>query len=90
MQPDEAIKEMLTCFTDITNNLKSLGKTYTDEEMVKKILWCLPKNKCGLKVTAIEEIQDLKTPALDDLLGKLLTDEIHPKEDEEGAQQKEE
>ena len=83
MQPDETIKEMFTRFTDITNNLKSLGKTYTNEEMVRKILRCLPKSKWGPKVTAIEEAQNLKTLALDDLLGKLLTHEIHLKEDEE-------
>ena len=82
------IKEMFTRFTDITNNLKSLGKTYTNEEMVRKILRCLPKNKWGPKVTAIEEAQDLKTLALDDLLGKLLTHEIHLKEDEEEVQPK--
>ena len=83
MQPDETIKEMFTCFTDITNNLKSLGKTYTNEEMVRKILIYLPKSIWGSKVTAIEEAQDLKTLGLDDLLGKLLTHEIHLKEDEE-------
>jgi len=83
MQPDEMIKEMFTRFTDITNNLKSLSKTYTNEEMVRKILWCLPKNKWGPKITAIEEAQNLKTLALDDLLGKLMTHEIHLKEDEE-------
>ena len=88
MQPDETIKEMFTCFTDITNNLKSLGKTYTNEEMVRKILRCLPKRKWGPKVTAIEEAQDLKTLGLDDLLGKLLTHEIHLKEDEEEAHSK--
>jgi len=27
MQPDETIREMFTRFTDINNNLKSLGKT---------------------------------------------------------------
>jgi len=56
--------------------------------MVRKILRCLPKNKWGPKVTAIEEAQDLKTLALDELLGKLLTHEIHLKEDEEGVQPK--
>jgi len=56
--------------------------------MVRKILRCLPKNKWGPKVTAIEEVQDLKTLALDDLLGKLLTHEIHLKEDEEEVQPK--
>jgi len=32
MQADVSIKDMFTCFTDITNNLKSLEKTYTNEE----------------------------------------------------------
>ena len=82
MQTDESIKDMFTRFTDITNNLKSLGKTYTNEEMVRKILRCLPKSKWGPKVTAIEEAQDLKKLELDDLLGKLLTHEIHLKEDD--------
>jgi len=34
---------------------------------------------------AIKEAQDLKTLALDDLLRKLLTHEIHLKEDEKEA-----
>jgi len=83
MQSDETIKEMFTRFIDITNNLKSLGKTYTNEEMVRKTLRCLPKRKWGPKVTVIEEAQDLKTLGLDDLLAKLLTHEIHLKEDED-------
>ena len=86
MQHDETIKEMFTRFTDITNNLKFLGKTCTSEEMVRKILRCLPKNKWGPKITAIEEAQNLKTLALDDLLGKLMTHKIHLKEDEEGKE----
>jgi len=50
--------------------------------MVRKILRCLPKKKWGLKVIATEEVQDLKRLELDYLLGKLLTHEIHLKEDE--------
>ena len=38
MQTDESIKNMFTRFIDITNNPKSLGKTYINEEMVRKIL----------------------------------------------------
>ena len=40
------------------------------------------KNKWGPKVATIEEAQDLKKLELDDLLRKLLTYEIHLKEDE--------
>ena len=80
MQDDESIKDIFTRFTNITNNLKSLGKSYSIEEMVRKILRCLPKNKWGPKVMAIEEAQDIKKLELDDLLGKLLTHEVHLKE----------
>jgi len=48
-----------------------------------KILRCLSKNKWCPKVTAIEDAQNLKTLALDDLLWKLMTYEIHLKEYEE-------
>jgi len=82
MQGDESIKDMCTRFTDITNNLKSLGKSYSNEEMVRKILRCLPKNKWGLEVSTIDEAHDLKKLELGDLFGKLLTHEIHLKEED--------
>ena len=77
MEVDESVKDMFTRFTDIINNLKSLGKTYFNEEMMRKILRCLPNNKWGPKDTTIEKAQDIKKLELDDLLGKLLTHEIH-------------
>jgi len=49
--------------------------------MVTNILWCLRTNKWGLKIIATEEPQEFKKLKLDDLLGKLLTHEIHLKED---------
>ena len=87
-QPDETIKKMVTRFTHKANNLQLLAKIYTNEETVRKILSCLPKNKWGPKVTAIEGAQVLKTLALDDLLRILLTHEIHLKEDKEELRQK--
>src|SRR4051812_28628020 len=41
MNKGESIKDMYTKFTDITNSLIDLGKTYTDEELVRKILLAL-------------------------------------------------
>ena len=58
-------------------NLKSLGKTLTNEEMIRKILLFIPKRKRGPKVIAIEEALDFSTLALDDLIEKFLTHEIH-------------
>lgn len=82
MNKDEPVKEMFTRFTQIVNNLDSLGKTFSNEEKVRKVLRCLPKGKWGPKVTAIEEAQDLKRLQLDDLLGKLLTHELTLNEDD--------
>ncbi|XP_021771739.1 uncharacterized protein LOC110735868 [Chenopodium quinoa] len=76
MLSNESIKEMFTRFTQIINNLDSLGRSFSNEEKVRKILRCLPKAKWGPKVTTIEEAQDLRTLPLDDLLGKLITHEM--------------
>jgi len=68
-------------FTETINNLKSLGQAYTNEEMVRKVMQCLPRSKWGTKVIPIEEVHDLKTFKLYDLVGKLLTHEIHLQKD---------
>ena len=36
MESNETISDMFTRFTDIINGLKSLGKVYTNVEMVKQ------------------------------------------------------
>ena len=55
MEVDESVKDMFTRFTDIINNLKSLGKTYFKWGNDEKNSPILAKNKWGLKVTAIKE-----------------------------------
>jgi len=74
---NKGTKEMYNRFPSIINNLKSHRKVYSDEEIVKKLLKTLPKNPCGDKVTMVEEAQDWNTLKLKDLVGKLLTYEIH-------------
>jgi len=44
MGDKETIIEMYTHFTHITNELKSLGKSFTTEELVRKILRFLPQS----------------------------------------------
>ncbi|KAL5548818.1 hypothetical protein UlMin_004049 [Ulmus minor] len=75
MKHDESIKQMYTRFTDIINDLSSLGKEYTTSEMVRKILRSLPK-QWEAKVTAIQEAKDLSKLPLDELIGSLMTHEI--------------
>ncbi|GAV79149.1 UBN2 domain-containing protein, partial [Cephalotus follicularis] len=41
---NECISDMLSRFTTIINSLKNLGKSYSNQELVRKILRCLPKN----------------------------------------------
>jgi len=48
----ETVMDVYTCFTHITNGPKSLGKSFTTEELVRKILRFLPRS-WEAKVTAI-------------------------------------
>jgi len=58
MGDKETVMEMYTRFTLITNELKSLGKSFTIEELVRKIRGFLPQS-WEAKVTAIQEAKDM-------------------------------
>jgi len=64
----ETVMDVYTRFTHITNELKSFGKSFTTEELVRKILRFLPRS-WEAKVTAIQEAKDMKTITLDELVG---------------------
>ncbi|GAV65761.1 UBN2 domain-containing protein, partial [Cephalotus follicularis] len=81
MHDDECIGDMFTRFTTIINSLKNLGKSYLKQEVVRKILRCLPKSWTP-KVTSIEEAKDLMTLPLEQLLGSLMTHETTMKNHE--------
>ena len=80
----ETVMDMYTRFTHITNELKSLGKSFTTEELVRKILRILPRT-WEAKVTAIQEAKDMNKITLDELIGNLQTYELR-----KNSQQKEE
>ena len=42
IEPNESIISMYTRLTNIVNNLKNLGKVYTDANLCRKILRSLP------------------------------------------------
>src|SRR3954464_11467525 len=79
MNEGESIKDMYTRFTDITNSLIGLGKTYTSVECVRKILLAL-NSDWEKKVTAIEEANDLSTLSVEDLIGNLMAYEVNLQE----------
>ena len=64
-----------TRFTLITNDLCSLGKTYTSEYLVRKVLRSLT-NHWLPRITAIQEAKDLKRLSLEQLIGSLMTHEL--------------
>ena len=75
IDPNVTISVMFIRFTDITNGLKSLGRKYSNIDLVQKILRSL-SNKWDPKVTTIQEAKDLNTLSLDELMGSLITHEL--------------
>ncbi|MQL94494.1 hypothetical protein Taro_027147 [Colocasia esculenta] len=76
MQQGETITQMYNRFIDITNGLVGLGKTYEMGDMVRKILRSL-RASWTPKVTAIEEVNDLKRMSLEKLIRSLMAHEIN-------------
>ena len=60
---------------EIANSSSALGEKMSEEKMVRKILRSLPK-KFDIKVTTIEEAQDISTMRVDELIGSLQTFEL--------------
>jgi len=74
MEPNESITSMHSRFLTITNDLNTLRNFFSNKDILRKILRILPK-KWQPKVIAIQEVKDLKTLRLEDLLGSLKTHE---------------
>ena len=72
---------MFTRFSEITNKLQSLGKSYSSCDLVRKILRSLTLD-WEKKTTTIEEAKDLSTYSLEDLYGNLTSYEVQIKEKE--------
>jgi len=75
MRDKKAVMEMYTHFTHITNELKSLEKSFTTKELVRKILRSLPQS-WEAKVTTIQEAKNMNEISLNELIGNLQTYEL--------------
>ncbi|CAH9084228.1 unnamed protein product, partial [Cuscuta europaea] len=82
MKPKESIRDMITRFTNIINELSALGKDITVEDQVRKVMRSLP-SAWKPKTTAIEEAKDLSTMTLEDLTGSLMTYELGLQEEQD-------
>ncbi|KAK5802588.1 hypothetical protein PVK06_030194 [Gossypium arboreum] len=78
LKPDEDIKAMFNRFTIIINELKSYGKTYTNEKLVRKMLRSLLMS-WDAKVIAIKEAKNIETLSLDELIDSFLILEMRLK-----------
>ncbi|KAA0045506.1 gag-pol polyprotein [Cucumis melo var. makuwa] len=75
MTEDESISEYHKRVLEIANDSLLFGQKIPESRIVRKVLRSLPR-KFDMKVTAIEEVQDITTLKLDELFGSLLTFEM--------------
>jgi len=75
MSVNETIDKMYARFTKIVDEMRSLGKAYSNHERIRKILRCLPSMWRPM-VTAITQAKDLKSLNLEDLIGSLRAHEV--------------
>ena len=89
MKKYEPISNMFSKFTEIINALNTLGKIYTNHELICKILRFLPK-EWEAKVIVIQEAKNLTKLFLNELVGSLMTHELNmaQKEEEEESKKK--
>ena len=82
MKQDESISDIFSRLTILTNGLKSLGKSYSEYEIVRKILRSLT-SAWHTKATVIEESKNLSSNTVDELIGSLMTYELNLKKSDE-------
>ncbi|MCI08504.1 gag-pol polyprotein, partial [Trifolium medium] len=75
MKEEESIHDFHMNVLEFANSFDALGETILDEKLVRKILRSLPK-RFDMKVTAIEEAQDISNTQVDELIGSLQTFEL--------------
>lgn len=67
---------MFTHFTDIINGLKSLGKLYTNSDLIKKNFRYLSRIQ-EAKIAAIQDTKDLNELTLEELISLLMTHKLN-------------
>jgi hypothetical protein len=80
MNEDETISKYFLRVEELVNAMKGLGEKIEESILVQKILRSL-LDKFNPKVSAIEELNDLKTLSIDQLLGTLTTYEMRINKD---------
>ncbi|CAM8901502.1 unnamed protein product [Rhodiola kirilowii] len=77
---EETITEFNTRVRDLSNKFAPLRNPIEEQRLASKILRSLPQ-RFAIKVTAVEEMQDITKMKLDELVGSLRTYEMYLPED---------
>jgi hypothetical protein len=80
MNEDEIVSKYFLRVEELVNAMKGLGEKFEESLLVQKILRSL-LDKFNPKVSAIEELNDLKNLSIDQLLGTLTTYEMRISKD---------
>jgi hypothetical protein len=80
MNEDETVRKYFLRVEELVNAMKGLGEKFEESILVQKILRSL-LDKFNPKVSTIEELNDLKTMSIDQLLRTLTTYEIRINKD---------
>ena len=75
MNEDKSVCDFNIRLRYIANTSFALGEKMSEEKLARKILKSLPK-KSDMKVTTIEEVEDLVNIKVDELIGSLQTFEM--------------
>src|SRR5574338_1110598 len=75
MNTNESISDMYSRFQDIVHSLIALGKNFSEEDQVRKILNSLTP-EWDQKTLAIEEANDTNTLKIEELIGNLMSFEV--------------
>ena len=75
MKEEERIQEFHMNIIEVANACSTLGEKIPEEKLVRKMLRSLPKI-FNMKVTTIEEAQDINNMKVDELVGSLQTFEL--------------
>ncbi|CAM8934537.1 unnamed protein product [Rhodiola kirilowii] len=76
MKEEETIAEFNARVLDLSNEAAALGKPIKAKKMTCKVLRSLPQ-MFAMKVTSIEEMHDISTLKLEELMGSLRTYEMN-------------
>jgi hypothetical protein len=86
MNEDENISKFFLRVDEMVNAMRGLGETIDDSILVQKILRSLPE-RFNPKVSAIEEMSEIKTLSLDQLLGTLTAYEMRISKDQNSSRE---